>query len=68
MSTFGGVFNTSATALATSSAASIQLASDRAEKFVATEPGLTMETFTPDSRSSSMSDSLNPITACLVAA
>jgi hypothetical protein len=36
-------------------------------KSVRTEPGFTTDTYTPRSRTSSMSDSVKPITACLVA-
>ena len=67
--TFGGVSTMNATASATSSGCRAPSSlSDRSEKLVATEPGFTTETLTPESRSSSMSDSVNAIAACFVAA
>jgi hypothetical protein len=58
-----------ATTSATSCGSSIHDRSVPAGKrSVSTEPGITTDTFTPASRTSSMSDSVKPITKCLVPA
>ena len=68
MSTSGGAATTCATDSATSSGRRFQSFASPDPKCVATEPGITTETRTPASRTSSISDSVNAITAHFVAA